>query len=180
MRSKQPDELDRLLDEALASYSSEEPRPGLEQRVLSRVRAEGTARRVDWWRWALAIPVFASLVLLAITHRARPQAAQVERNHSSAHAPATTVAAPAEPRHAAPRHAHRVLNRPVVARSPLPKRDVFPLPAPLSLEERALVDLVTRFPDQAREIFIEADQRSRQPIEIQRIEIPPLPGGSER
>jgi hypothetical protein len=67
-----------------------------------------------------------------------------------------------------------------VTRSPLPKRGVFPLPTPLSAEERALVDLVTRFPDQAREVSIEADQRSMQPIEILRIEIPPLPGGSER
>jgi hypothetical protein len=75
---------------------------------------------------------------------------------------------------------HRVVNRPVVARSPLPKRGVFPLPAQLSPEERALVDLVTRLPEQARKVLIKASQRSSQPIEIRRIEIPPLPGGSER
>jgi hypothetical protein len=189
MRSNQPDELDKLLDEALASYSSQEPRPGLEQRVLRRVRAAGTPRRFGWWRWAIAVPVFASLLPLAVTHlvkppaiahRVKPQAATVERNLSSAEAPTTTDVAPTEPRPAAPRPAHRVVNRPVVARSPLPKLGVFPLPVPLPPEERALVDLVTRFPNQAREVLIEADQRSRQPIEIRRIEIPPLPGGSER
>lgn len=180
MRSNQPDELDRLLDEALASYSSEEPRPGLEQRVLGRVRAAGTPRRFGWWRWAVAIPVFASLLVLAINHWSKPQQPTAERNLASARPAAATVVAPVQLRHAAPHRARRVVNRPMVTRSPLPKREVFPLPAPLSPEERALVDLVTRFPDQAREILIEADRRSRQPIEIPRIEIPPLPDGSEQ
>jgi len=177
MRSEQPDELDRLLDEALASYSNEEPRPGLEQRVLGRVRAAGTSRRFAWLRWAVAIPVF-SLLVLAITHRSKPQAASVDRNLASAKPPATAVAPPAGLRRAAVRRAR--VRRPEVARSPLPKRAVFPLPAPLSPEERALVDLVTRFPDQARQVLVEASQRTSQPIEIPRIEIPPLPGGIER
>jgi hypothetical protein len=176
MRSNQPDELDRLLDELLASYSSEEPRPGLEQRVLGRVRAESTPRRFDWWRWAVAVPVFAALLLLTITHRVKPQAPSVERNLASVEAPAITDLALAQPRHA-PRRIRRVGNPPVVARAPLPRRAVFPLPVPLSAEERAVLDLATRFPDQARQVLIEADERSRQPIEIQRIEIPLLPGG---
>jgi hypothetical protein len=177
MRSNQPDELDKLLDEALASYSSEEPRPGLEQRVLKRVRAEGIPRHVGWWRWAIAIPVLASLLVLAIAHRSKPRPAAAESKVASVQRPAT---APTTPRRAAYRPTRRVVNRPVVAHPPLPKRGVFPLPAPLSAQERALVDLVTRFPDQAREVLIEASQRSSQPIEIPRIEIPPLPGGSER
>ena len=43
MRSDEGDERDRLLDEALSSYSAEEPRPGLEQRVLNRIHAEAGA-----------------------------------------------------------------------------------------------------------------------------------------
>jgi hypothetical protein len=179
MRSN-PDELDKLLDEALASYSSEEPRPGLEHRVLSRVRAEVTPRHFGWWLWAVAIPVLASLLVLAISQRLKPQPPTAQPNLASASPPVTTVVLPAGSRHVAPRRARRAVNRPAVTRSPLPKRGVFPLPTPLSAEERALVDLVTRFPDQAREVSIEADQRSMQPIEILRIEIPPLPGGSER
>ncbi|MBZ5619471.1 MAG: hypothetical protein LAQ69_12220 [Acidobacteriia bacterium] len=179
MRSNQPDELDKLLDEALASYSSEEPRPGLEQRVLGRVRAAGTQRRFGWWRWAVAIPVLASLLVVAITHRVKPQATIAERTISTAQPPATTDAASAEePQAAAPRRRHRVVTRPVVARSPLPRLSVFPRPSALSPEERALVDLVARFPDQAREVLIEADQRSAEPIEIRKIQIPPLTGGS--
>jgi hypothetical protein len=180
MRSNQPDELDKLLDEALASYSIEEPRPGLGQRVVSRVRADGDRRHFGWWRWAVAIPVFASLLVLAIGHRTKPQQGALDRNRTSSEPAATTYVAPTEPRHAAPRRTHRAVGRSVATNSPLPRRGVFPLPAPLSAEERALVDLVTRFPDQARDVLIEASQRSSRPIEIQRIEIPPLPGGSER
>jgi hypothetical protein len=189
MRSNQPDELDKLLDEALANYSSEEPRPGLEQRVLHRVRAAGTPHRFGWRRWAIAIPALASLVLLAVTHlgkplatayRGQPQPAAVAPNLAATRLPATTVVEPGERRSVPARRPQRIVNRPVAAQSALPKRGVFPLPEPLSPEERALLDLVTHFPDQAREVLIEASQRSSQPIEIPRIEIPPLPGGSER
>jgi hypothetical protein len=189
MRSNQPDELDKLLDEALASYSSEEPRPGLEQRVLHHVRAAGPPRRVSWWRWAIAIPMFAALMLLAVTHllkapaiaqRAKLQPAVAAPSLASTRQPARTAAASGKPRSAPTRRAHPIVATAVAVRRELPKGGVFPLPAPLSPEERALLDLVTRFPDQARDVLIEADQRSSQPIKIPRIEIPPLPGGSER
>jgi anti-sigma factor RsiW len=188
MRSNQPDELDKLLDEALATYSSEEPRPGLEQRVLRHVRAAGP-RRVSWWRWAIAIPVFAALMLLAVTHlvkspavaqRVKPQPAIAAQNLASTRQPARTVVASGKPQSVPTRRPHHIVASPVVARRELSKGGVFPLPVPLSAQERALLDLVTRFPDQAREVLIEANQRSSQPIEIPRIEIPPLPGGSER
>ena len=179
MRSNQPDELDRLLDEALASYSSEEPRPGLEQRVLARVRAEAAPRRFGWWRWGVAIPLLASLLVVAIAYRSKPQATSRERDLASAKPPATVVAAPAKPRPDTPRRA-RSVHRAVVAHSALPRRDVFPLPTPLSPEERAVLNLVRRFPDQARRVLIDANDRSNQPIEIPGIEIPPLSGGSER
>ena len=44
--------LDRELDAALAQYGAGEPRAGLEQRVLTNLRAERKkiASRT-WWRW---------------------------------------------------------------------------------------------------------------------------------
>jgi len=58
MRNDDPgNALDGALDSALAQYSSVEPLAGLEQRVLDRVRAEGTARRIGFWRWVLAAGV---------------------------------------------------------------------------------------------------------------------------
>lgn len=48
------DELDKILDSALASYSQEEPRPGLDRRILNRIRAEGETRRFPWLPWTVA------------------------------------------------------------------------------------------------------------------------------
>src|SRR6185436_4596715 len=86
-------ELDRILDEGLATYSSSEPRPGLEERVLSRLansaapkrglvpvwlrgsklkphrqeclyRNAATPKSQRSWRWAiLALPAAACLLL---------------------------------------------------------------------------------------------------------------------
>jgi hypothetical protein len=57
--------LEQWLDEALSDYSAAEPRFGLEQRVLNRVRAEEKARRRHWglWKW---MPAFAAIAAVAI------------------------------------------------------------------------------------------------------------------
>jgi len=54
-----PDDLDSILDQALASYVPE-PMPGLERRVLARVR------RPNWRSWA-AVGAVAAAVLLAVS-----------------------------------------------------------------------------------------------------------------
>ncbi len=67
------DELDLLLDSALATYADPGPNSGLEQRVLAGLEAArrsgehhprafaGTRR---WLPWAIAVPVAASLLIL--------------------------------------------------------------------------------------------------------------------
>ena len=49
------DEVDRILDEALASYSLQEPRTGLSGRVMARIRSEGAASRRGWF-FSLPLP----------------------------------------------------------------------------------------------------------------------------
>src|SRR6266568_4065939 len=61
------DELDKILDSALSSYADEEPRPGLEGRVLNRIRASRDGHRFAWLRWPIAIPAFACFLVLALT-----------------------------------------------------------------------------------------------------------------
>ena len=46
------DFLDTILDEALASYTLQEPRAGLSARIMALVRAEGAAPRRAWLRFA--------------------------------------------------------------------------------------------------------------------------------
>jgi hypothetical protein len=169
MASNQQDDLDRLLDTALAGYSCEEPRPGLEQRVLAHIQAVDTPRRFGW-RWAVLIPAFASVLLIATVYRRGPHQAIPGGKIVAVQAPAVEVRPAARP----------VASPPITARRTVtfPKRSVFPLPSPLSPEERALVDLAARFPDQAREVL--ADKRGIEPIEIPEIQIPLLPGGSDQ
>ena len=150
MKSDQPGEFDKLLDEALATYSNQEPRAGLEQRVLHRIQAEGAPRRLVFWRWAAAIPVLASLLLVAVWHRHAsqivPSGVEVAR---SIPPPQTQVDRPAMP----PRSPQSVVRRKPTSPPGPPRRDVFPTPSPLTAEEKALYELVTRFPDQAREVL---------------------------
>src|ERR1017187_9325760 len=47
-------------------------------------------------------------------------------------------------------------------------------PVPLSSEERALLALVARAPDQAREALLDLQRRSTEPIQVEEIRIEPL------
>jgi hypothetical protein len=66
-----PDDLDLLLDSALATYADPGSGSGLEERVIAALAAAraGTSTRIvprrrRWLTWAIAIPVAASLILL--------------------------------------------------------------------------------------------------------------------
>ena len=166
MRNDEPDALDRALDNALdnalAQYSSEDPLAGLEQRVLNRVRAEGAARRFRFGRWVLAVgvAVVAGMITTAVLWK-RPLP----------HGPSTGQARrPVLPTPAGLGKRARQTSRLVR----LPRRAEFPTPAPVSSEERALLALVARAPDQAREALLDLQRRSTEPIQVAEIRIEPL------
>ncbi len=174
------DELDRILDEGLATYSSREPWPGVEERVLSRVASTRVVAqaflpvwfRLRTWRWAvLALPVAACLLLVRIMllkpeHRTAPPV----REMAEARTQPPVVRAPEPPRKMASRTRPR--------QSSLPKRAQFPTNAPLTPEERVLIELVTRAPQQARALLIEPARPETGPIEIEPIQIQPLESGN--
>ena len=62
--------------------------------------------------------------------------------------------------------------------SSLPKREQFPTIAPLTPEERGLIELVTRAPQEARALLIEPVRPETGPIEIEPIQIQPLESGN--
>jgi hypothetical protein len=166
------DELDNLIDSTLSGYSTAEPLAGLEQRVLNRVRAaEASRRRRRFWTLAaLAGPAFAALAILLLIRPGAPPPAPVAR----VTAPAVRVApeSPAPPPAVSPEKPRpSVSGRAPVARpSPqreLPKRNVFPTPAPVTPEERMLVELAVSHPQQ---LLIQPVEH----IEIKPIEIAPL------
>jgi hypothetical protein len=65
-------------------------------------------------------------------------------------------------------------SRQIAARASLPKRQVFPTPAPLTAEERALLALITRGSERARETLIYAQRSAPEPIQIEPIQIQEL------
>jgi hypothetical protein len=167
MRVDSHDELDQILDSALASYCAQQPRPGIEQRVIARLLQP--AMRRHWLRWVVPVPALAGLLL--ITYWIKPSASPastpqyvvrkepVKRDLQPS--PATTVA------QAAPGRKVRVMRPSVV------KAAVFPTPSPLTEEERVLVQLAASAPELLHSVQIDR-QHWNQPLTVEPINIPPL------
>lgn len=151
------DELDRMIDSALAAYSGAEPLAGMEGRVLHRVRAgEATSRRP--LRWAFAFLAAAALVLVAIVIRT-PRNTASDKAHveiSVAVPPAVAVEIP------------RVASKPRRVRIRARRA-----PSVLTAEEQALRSFVERYPE-APQVFAQLQKRSNEPIQIEPIQIAPL------
>ena len=166
MKSEDTDAIDRLLDEALATYSNAEPRPGLAQRVCHRIQTTG-ARRRTFPGWAFAIPLAACLILTAIVwmrHAPKPNRQEPVRTAVRLPAPSNPPIQPAAPQRVTIRRTHR--------------RREFPAPRPITGEERALLALVTNAPDLARDAFQDFVKRNSEPIRIESITIQPLQSDS--
>jgi hypothetical protein len=182
MADRKQDELDSRLDAALAKYAAVEPRAGLENRVLSNLRAERSpVPDRAWWRWSVAGALIAVVVVaLAVAWRSGKPSHPVASNHSST-APQVSKE-PAAPRVAtggekqtrgnqdrSPELA--VVRRPTIDRAPpkavtaaLPKLDQFPSPRPLSEQEKILASYIEQYPERAvllaraRTLQLERDQ----------------------
>jgi hypothetical protein len=157
------DELDRVLDAALAKYAVAEPRAGLEERVLANLREQQAhVPNRSWWAWggltaaaALAILV----VVVALSWRSEKSRRPVATSHSSvatqdAQRSAQVVsnggASDFHPQALTPatrRAARRARHEAVAAANP--KLDQFPSPRPLSEQERMLANYVADYPEQA-------------------------------
>jgi hypothetical protein len=163
MSNDERDNIESLLNDALASYSRQEPQPGLEQRVLHRIHAPA-APRLAFPRWIWAIPAAACLLWASILwtrHVVTPDRIPVT------HVAVARVTAPPKP------ETPHIVTRPR-KRKAQPRLPQFPAPAPVTNEERALLAFVTRAPREAQEALIDAQQLSVEPIRIEEIKIQPL------
>ena len=186
MREK--DDLDLLIDSALATYADPGPDAGLEGRVfaaLSPVRREAPRSaliRQRWFPWAVALPIAAALFFLWLsTQRQKPlpvsepqQARESVPNPIAPHIDSRSPS-PIKELHT---HTVRIKQPPSPAQAAqaaaLPKLDVFPTPRPMTPEERALTAVVTQTPLPARPAVIDAESLDQQPVRIAEIQIPPL------
>lgn len=161
-------ELDRLLDAALARYANVDPRPGLDERILANLRCEQPVA-YGWWHWGLATAVAAILVALAFGLRSGRLNPAVSNHPVADHPMSNRPQKNLSPPNPAPevRQAsdddrdvvHRPTPRPVLRSRVLrhetgvpknPKLDQFPSPQPLSAEEIALAQYVRNFPKDAQ------------------------------
>lgn len=176
--------VDDLLDSALARYAQAEPRPGLEARLLARLRSEPEPAAFAW-HWlpmaAAAAVILAAALYFAGSRESRPPEVAVEPQ--PAVAPQVTTPPPPEP-------SGTVVNR-AVAKQPSAagasmraagarasisvRRQEFFQPTPLSEQEAALLRFVRQTP--AEDLLALARQSRAEPIPELRVEalnIPPL------
>src|SRR5690242_17692439 len=148
-------QMDEMLDSLLANYSSAEPRPGLETRILANLR-DVTGREAlhgPWnfrWLWAgaaVAAAIVVALVLIGTgRHTATPTVVQTQQPVSPQPeiqrvVPETANTIPASHRKKlAPPHPQDVN----LALSQRPS--VFPTPTPLSEQERLLLSYYSSTP----------------------------------
>jgi len=165
-------QIDEVLDSLLASYSSVEPRPGLETRIMATLR-DGESREASrgWWnfKWVWAGAVLATLIVAGVLvrgkrHVAPPPRTVVQTTPAAVQQPLVKQSNAQQPGVQQPtvqssvptfgvtpavRHRHKTL-------APVPQQNatlawnqrptVFPTPTPLSEQERLLLSYYSHTP----------------------------------
>ena len=153
---------DELIEQALASYSEREPRPGMEQRVIKSVRRAQARRRAVWSAAGLAVAagVLVTTIVTGPVSKVGVPAPRVEPQPVSV---VRQVSALPEPPAARPVRARRT--RTV---------KLFPSSPPMTQSERALLAFVQSAPDEVLKSMIEPQESAIRPIEIEEIVVAPL------
>lgn len=174
-----PDDMDLLLDAALRSYADPGPDSGLEQRILHNVAQHAAVETRPAWRsrllWASGFSLVATCLLLVWIFAPRLKTnlqASVERRTPQTRATRMPEAvATIQP---VPLHRKSLVRRALTQPASAPKLAVFPMPTPLSPQERSLVRLVSVATAEQRKDLIAAQQLGDAPLRIATISIPSL------
>jgi hypothetical protein len=154
--------MDEMLDSLLASYSSVEPRPGLETRILANVRdVEQRKPARPWWRfkglWAAAA-VAAAIIVVGLFIGGRQNVKQPPIVVKTTPTPVQPHAPQPEPPEVVTgtpeHHRPRAAVTPAVesthlesASVPLGRRpEIFPTPTPLSEQEKLMFTYLANTP----------------------------------
>jgi hypothetical protein len=162
MAEGKQDELDRILDAALAKYATAEPREGLDSRVLAALRVE-RARLPNraWWRWGV-MALTGAIVIVAITFawRSGERPHPLVADHLPIRTPSVEQPGPRAAAKTGANNVHPQASSPAIrqathrARHQIvepadPKLDQFPSRQQLSDQELALARYVSEFPQEA-------------------------------
>jgi hypothetical protein len=150
-------QIDEMLDTLLAKYSSAEPRPGLETRILANLReAEEKKASQGWWnfKWlwagAVAAAIIVAVVLINGRHRVELPTHVIVKTSQPAPQPEIHPHAPVAPQQMAKVPRHKPSELPTVrqdaalVRSQRPAN--FPTPVPLSEQERMMFTYLANTP----------------------------------
>jgi hypothetical protein len=149
--------VDEMLDSLLANYSSAEPRPGLETRILANLQgAAGNESPAGWWnfKWIWAGMVTAAIIVAAVLisgrHRVEPPTHVIVKTSPAVPQPEIQPHAPIARNETARIHRRKPSTVPAAQRNAtfaLNKRPaVFPTPTPLSEQEKLLLSYVAGTP----------------------------------
>jgi hypothetical protein len=168
--------VDELLEASLKRYGGEEPRAGLEMRLLAGVRSRQDAARRHRLVWALAVcaGILASIVLAL--HSAH---APTRQRVTSASVPRPTVKPTAGLRSAdsrigSPRLAQGHAEKPRTARPAVratKRPEQFPSPMPLTEQEKLLL---TYFAKTTKPDLLAETNKTDEAAEISNIQVAPL------
>ncbi len=141
-------QIDEMLDSMLASYSSVEPRPGLETRILAHLRETSEKQTAQgWWnfRWLWAGMVTAAIIvgtmLISARHRVEPPTHVTVKTTQPAPQLEIQPQAPIAPKETARiyRRKPRATKPPQNSTLAVSQRPAnFPTPAPLSEQDRLM------------------------------------------
>jgi hypothetical protein len=149
-------QIDDMLDSLLANYSSAEPRPGLETRILANLRdAEEKEAAHGWWnfKWLWVGAVMGAIIVAAVLingrHRVAPPTHVVVKTSPAVPQPEIQLPAPIARNETVRIHPRKSLapTRPQNAALALNERPaVFPTPTPLSEQEKLLLSYLAGTP----------------------------------
>jgi hypothetical protein len=151
-------QIDEVLDSLLANYSSVEPRPGLETRILANLRdAEEKNTAHGWWnfKWLWAGTVAAAIIVAAVLiggrHRIEPPTHVIVKTSPSVPQQEIQPHAPIAPKETVRiyRRKPRATKQPQNAALALSQRPAnFPTPVPLSEQERMMFSYLENTPQE--------------------------------
>jgi len=178
------DQLDRMLDAALARYAAVAPRPGLQERILANLHSRQIRSGRAWWQWSIVAAVVAVVIVgLALSWRSSQRSHPLLVNHpvtatrdleqsgSEVSPKGTRVAIPGG--HAPVHKRTKVLSRTIETASANPKLDQFPSPQPQTEQEMALARYVAQFHEEAVLMVRARTAASKRELEEERNEAEP-------
>lgn len=157
--------VERVLEDGIASYGKQEALAGLPDRILGRValvQAEAPVRRVRRVVWGIGIAAVGLAAFLLWPH---PRGVMKAQMMAAAAKPMETRAAVSGIRAVGSQRVRAVKRRPRLA--------VFPTPTPLTVEERRLVAWVEAYPEGAAQA-VERWRKQSEPLRIEELRIEPL------